>query len=282
LTTPGALSPWDLLAVAVVGAVGIAYACGAWRLASRDARHPPYESAAFALGWSTLLTTLLPPLDAAALDRFSAHMAQHELMMLIAVPLMLAGRPLSICLWGLPSPLRPRAASVLQRGPAKSAWLLLTAPLTAWILHGGVIWIWHAPALYEWAIRNEAVHAIQHLSFVGTSALFWWGLLYGRYGRAGYGAAVFYVFTTAVHTGLLGALLTFAHSPLYLSYQGRAAELHVDALGDQQVAGLLMWVPAGIVLTLTGLALFAAWIGESERRCGTAHNRRLPLPPPTR
>ena len=96
----------------------------------------------------------------------------------------------------------------------------------------------------------------------GTSTLFWWGLVQGRYGRAGYGASVFYVFTTAVHTGILGALFTFMPQPLYALYAARAPE----PLLDQQLAGLVMWIPAGFVLTLAGVALFAAWLAESERR----------------
>jgi cytochrome c oxidase assembly factor CtaG len=221
-----------------------------------------------------LLAAILPPIDSLALERFSIHMAQHELMMLVGVPLMMAGRPLAACVLGLPTALRPHAAKMLQSGPASSTWRVLTTPVVAWTLHGAATWIWHAPPLYEWAVRNEAVHAVQHLFFIGTSALFWWGLLYGRYGRLGYGAAVFYVFTTTVHTGLLGALITFARAPLYQTYSASAAVHHVDALGDQQIAGLLMWVPAGIVLTGTGLALFAAWLGEAQRRTPSPHPDR--------
>lgn len=146
------------------------------------------------------------------------------------------------------------------------AWRALTAPLVAWALHGLVVWLWHVPTLYEAAVRDEAVHALQHATFVGTAALFWSGLIYGHYGRAGYGASVFYVFTTLVHTGLLGAVFTLAPAPLYPHYAARS----LDPLGDQQVAGLVMWVPAGLVLTLTGLALFAAWLGDAGRRAARA------------
>ena len=88
------------------------------------------------------------------------------------------------------------------------------------------------------------------------------GTVYGRYGRTGYGASVFYVFTTAVHTGILGALFTLGTSPFYQVYIERAP----DSLGDQQLAGLVMWIPAGLVLTMAGIGLFAAWLGEAERR----------------
>jgi cytochrome c oxidase assembly factor CtaG len=102
--------------------------------------------------------------------------------------------------------------------------------------------------------------------FLGTALLFWWTLLHGRYGRMGYGVAVIYVFTTAVHTSILGALMTFAQNVWYPIYDGRTAAWHLTALQDQQIGGLVMWVPAGIVFILLGLALLAAWIGESDRR----------------
>jgi len=193
-------------------------------------------------------------------------MAQHELMMLLGAPLVIVGRPLPVWLWGLPERLRGPAVESVQSEIAVRAWRISTAPLVAWALHGIVIWVWHLPSLYEWAIHDEVVHAAQHTMFIATSALFWWGLVYGRYGRAGYGAAVFYVFTTAVHTGILGAMVTFAGTPLYRSYGPPSLARGTDPLADQQVAGLLMWVPAGIVLTLMGLALLLAWLGESERR----------------
>jgi putative membrane protein len=263
---PGAFSVWDIAVLAFLAACGLLYAMGTRRMAARGAVHPRRERVAFACGWGTLVLSVLPPLDSLAVELFSVHMAQHELMMLVGAPLVIAGRPMSTCLWGIPDRWRGSAASALQTRPASRLWRMLTAPLVAWALHGVAIWVWHLPVLYDLAVENEGLHAVQHATFVGTSALFWWGLLYGRYGRAGYGAAVFYVFTTVVHTGILGAAVTFAGVPLYPVYAAPAAARGVDLLSDQQLAGLLMWVPAGIVLTLLGVALFAAWLGEAERR----------------
>jgi putative membrane protein len=193
-------------------------------------------------------------------------MAQHELMMLVGAPLLIAGRPLPVCMAGMTTSVRQRLAMVLQSAPAARPWRALTSPAVAWALHGAAVWIWHVPALYEAAAANEAIHALQHATFVGTAALFWWGMIYGRYGRAGYGAAVFYVFTTTVHTGLLGAILTLATSSFYPGYAVTAAARGVDPVEDQQLAGLIMWVPAGIVLTVAGVALFAAWISAADHR----------------
>ena len=280
INTPQALSPWDVAVLAVLVIVGTLYLFGVVKLARRrtsttrthstsftsPARLARREPWAFAIGWSALVLSVLPPLDSLSLEYFSVHMVQHELMMLVGAPLLILGRPLQRCLAGLPDRLRSPVAHALQTRAMSGTWRVLTAPLVAWALHGLAIWVWHMPVLYDAAVGNEGIHALQHAMFVGTSALFWWGMLYGRYGRAGYGAAVFYVFLTVVHTGILGAMVTFAPTPLYPAYATPAAAHGIDQLVDQQKAGLLMWIPAGLVMTLLGLALFAAWLGESERR----------------
>ena len=265
---PRVFSLWDQATIAGLLVLGALYWSGTRKLRARRAAQPRLEHAAFAAGWLALIAAVLPWFDAAALRLFSAHMAQHELMMLVGAPLIVAGRPLATCLWALPGRWRRRVALPLQTRQASGVVRTMTAPIVAWTVHGLVVWIWHAPGLYQLAVASESVHLLQHSMFVGSSVLFWWGLIYGRYGRAGYGAAVLYVFTTAVHTGILGALLTFATSPLYAVY---ATPGHPDPLGDQQAAGLLMWVPAGLLLTLIGIGFFAAWLGEAERR---AHAQR--------
>jgi putative membrane protein len=263
---PGAFSAWDVAVLALLVATAALYLSGVRRLRRRGGTPPRRERIAFLAGWGALVVAVLPPLDALSIQLFSLHMVQHELMMLVGAPLVIAGRPMPTCLWGLPSALRAGAGRLLQPRAPGAVWRVLTAPVAAWALHGLVIWIWHAPALYDAAVADERLHAVQHAMFVGTSGLFWWGLLYGRYGRAGYGAAAFYVFTTVIHTGLLGALLTFARAPLYTAYAGPAATRGIDPLADQQLAGVIMWIPAGVILMLLGVAFFVAWIGEVERR----------------
>jgi putative membrane protein len=259
---PPSPSGWDLLVTAGLVAMAVLYACGRGRIEGAAARRTRLAAAAFWAGWLAMMAAVLPPLDGLAVQRFSAHMLQHELLMLVGAPLMIAGRAFPTALLGLPARARAAVAPVLQGAPAGGAWRVLSAPLVAWALHGLAVWLWHVPALYEGAVRHEALHFVQHATFVGTAVLFWSGLIYGRYGRAGYGASVFYVFTTLVHTGLLGAVFTLAPSPLYPLYAARTP----DAVADQQIAGLVMWVPAGFVLTATGLALFAAWLGDAGRR----------------
>jgi putative membrane protein len=143
------------------------------------------------------------------------------------------------------------------------SWALLTAPIVAIAVHAATRWVWHVPALFDGALDHPALHAVQHLTFYLTAVLFWWAVVHGRYGRAGHGVSVLAVFVTLAHTGLLAAIITLAPRPLYRTYAGLLGD---RALPDQQVAGLVMWVPAGTLLAMVGLALFAAWLGESSRR----------------
>src|SRR5581483_11986651 len=134
------------------------------------------------------------------------------------------------------------------------------------LLHAAALWAWHVPALYGAAIRSETVHAIEHACFFGSAGLFWWGITRGRYGRLGYGSAVLYVFATAMHSGLLGAALTLAPRAWYPAHAATTAAWGLSPLEDQQLAGLIMWIPASVVFVAAGLFYFALWMKESERR----------------
>jgi putative membrane protein len=242
-----------------------------WARAGEGAGIRRWEAGCFAAGWIALAAALVSPLDALGGILFSAHMAQHEVLMLVAAPLVVLGRPLAVFLWALPPADRERVGRWIQAPAFAVSWRAVTGPLTVWVIHGVALWVWHLPGLYQATLDDELVHALQHLSFFGSAALFWWALIHGRYGRMGYGAAVLYVFSTGMHSGVLGALLTFAPRLWYPIYEERTSAWGLSALEDQQLAGLLMWVPAGVLFILLGLGLFAAWLGEAERR--VAHTR---------
>jgi putative membrane protein len=191
---------------------------------------------------------------------FSVHMTQHELLMLVAAPLLAIGRPLVPMLFALPE----RSRIALATGASGMALRLASAPFPVFLIHALALWVWHIPVLYEAAVLDDRIHLLQHVCFAGTATLFWWGMIRGRYGRTGYGAAFLYIFATAVHSGGLGALLAFSDRAWYSLYVQRA--IHGDAVSDQQLGGLIMWIPSGVVLMLFGLAMFAAWLGDAERR----------------
>jgi putative membrane protein len=236
-----------------------------WRRAGVGRGIRRWQAAAFAAAWLVLVAALSSPMDEWAETYLAAHMVQHELLMAVAAPLFALSAAGIALLWVIPAPLRPDTFALLRRPMPLGLWRGLTAPITVFILHALALWIWHLPRLYDAAVEHEGIHIVQHLCFFGSAALFWWGLIHGRYGRAGYGMSVIYVFATAIHAGLLGALLTVSPHPWYAPYV-IAHPSGITPLEDQQLAGLLMWIPAGVLTAAGGLALFAAWLGESERR----------------
>jgi putative membrane protein len=263
--TTWSFPPAVLVPVALAAAL---FVIGRRRLAARGRSGTirGWEAAAFWSATAAVLLALVSPVDRYSEQLFSVHMGQHELLMIAAAPLYVLARPLVAFLAALPVSWQPRAVAAVRSRGFQRAWRFLTAPLVAIVLHGIVRWAWHLPVLFEAALGDGAIHAVQHLTFFVTASLFWWSIVHGRYGRAGYGVAVLAVFATAAHTGLLGALIALAPTPFYRSYEATARALGTDAASDQVVAGMVMWVLAGTLLTLVALALFAAWIGEAGRR----------------
>jgi putative membrane protein len=195
---------------------------------------------------------------------FSAHMAQHELLMVAAAPLLVVARPLAALLWGLPFGWRRSLGQSSKAKAFQAGWRFLTHPMTAWWIHAAALWLWHIPRLFQATLDNDWIHSAQHVSFLGSALLFWWSLLHAH-GKARYGASVLYLFTTAVHTSILGALLTFASAVWYPVYMTTTSAWGLTPLEDQQAGGLIMWIPAGIIYVVAGLSLFAVWLRESER-----------------
>src|SRR5438067_5177414 len=268
---------WDPLIVFALLLTTFCYLKGLLVMRREGALHSltRWQITSFAAGWLALVIALLSPLHRLGSALFSAHMSQHELLMLIAAPLLALGRPLIPFVWAFSPASRSSIAKIIKVKWFSSLWRAITAPVVVWLLHGFTLWIWHLPALYQATLQSDFVHALQHISFLGTALLFWWTLVHGRYGHMGYGAAVLYIFTTAVHSSILGALLTFARTVWYPIYDGRTIPFGLTALEDQQLGGLIMWIPSGTVFVVIGLALFAAWIGESERRVAYTQSESL-------
>lgn len=248
---PGIVIP--LMISAVLYALGSRRHVGLTRL----------QRSCFWAGWFSLVIALVSPLHPMGEELFSAHMVQHEILMLVAAPLLVVSRPLVTFLWAVPFEWRRTLGRWAKTRPVRGTWLWLTAPMMAWWIHGIAIWAWHAPPLMDATLRSDLVHTAQHLSFFLSALLFWWALFYAH-GRRAYGSGVLYIFTTAAHTGVLGALLTFAPHLWYAPYANTTQAWGLTPLQDQQIGGLIMWVPASIVYIAAGLYLFAAWMKESD------------------
>jgi putative membrane protein len=272
---------WEPVTVGLLVASAALYAAGTravWRRAGVGRGVRRWQALSFAGGLLSLAVALLSPVVWLSTVLFSVHMTQHEILMLVAAPLLVFGQPLFAMLWALPRSGREAWGRWSQTPIVARSWGAITGPFTVFVLHALALWIWHTPRLYEAALHSEAIHAVEHLCFVLTAALFWWAMVHGRYGRIGYGVAVLYIFLTAIHSSVLGALMTISPDVLYADYVSTGAPWQVNALEDQQIAGLLMWVPSGLVFIVFGLALFAAWLGQSDKRVGLG-SVGLPLPP---
>jgi putative membrane protein len=259
---------FEPLVVTALAATAVLYGLGvrrAWQSGSGQGISR-WQAAAFAAGWLAVFAALVSPVDAVSGELFSMHMVQHELLMIIGAPLLVFGSPLLAFLWTLRPAARRATMGALRQPAAVAIWSVLTAPAVVFFLHGAALWAWHVPALYDAAIHSETIHALEHMCFFVSAGLFWWGISRGRYGRLGYGSAVLYVFATAMHSGLLGAALTLSPHAWYPAHLTTTAAWGLSPLEDQQLAGLIMWVPASLIFVAAGLYYFALWMKESERR----------------
>lgn len=252
----------DPLLVVPLALALVIYCAGRLRL-SRRASTPPRPNL-FLAGWVVLTLTLVSPLHEAGERSFTMHMIEHELIMLVATLLLAASGAGGVLAWGLPRPLRVGLGGS-WKSPLRVVWRRLTEPVTATIVQGVVMWAWHAPILFDRALDSFAWHIFQHSCFFVSSLLFWWSMLHPRAGRGGYGLSAACLFATSLIGGALGALMSLAQSPWYAEYAAMGMTgIGLDPVADQQLAGLLMWIPGGLVHGLAALGLFYRWLKASE------------------
>jgi putative membrane protein len=221
----------------------------------------------FGAGWIVLALALASPLDGAGSLAFSAHMVQHELLMIVAAPMMVLGRPLGVWVWALPASWRGKVGSVTHARPVAIFWNAITKPLNAWLLHFAALWLWHVPAFFQAALKNNGIHALQHASFLFSALLFWWAVLGKQVGHGARGMAIISLFSTMMHTGALGALFTFSESVWYPAYADSAMHAFgLTPVEDQQLGGLIMWIPGGLAYVIAGLGLMAGWLAQPGGR----------------
>jgi len=249
------LEPFMLILLASTSWLYIRGVRRLWAKAGRGRGVPFARVLCFAGGQAALIIALISPLDSLGGTLLSAHMAQHGLLAGVAPPLLVLGRPDAAFAWALTPFWTTGSLATVWRSVSRLERALST-PMRATVLYGIAMWLWHAPALFGAAVAHDWVHALQHLSFFVSALLFWRGLLHARsVGRSAGAAAA--AFITFMHTGLLGGLITIAPEPLYSAYVGRTESWGLSALADQQLAGLLMWVPLGAPYVAAGLLLGA-------------------------
>ena len=209
--------------------------------------HTVIRKVLFGAGLAVVALTVLPPLTGFSEQLFSAHMLQHLLLIVVAAPMLTASG----------------AFDGLQRFAVVRK---LTEPVTAWVAFVGIFLLWHWPAAFQWAAQRESTILLEHASILIGALLFWSVALSVR-GEAwlSYGARALFVMTAAVVTDLPGVIMLFAPRALCVMPGENAPAFGITPLEDQQIAGLLMWVPANLVFFGFATWLFALWISDSHK-----------------
>jgi putative membrane protein len=252
--------PWVTVPLALVLFL---YVSGLARLTSRAKLGRP-RPWLFVGGWAVLALSLISPLHEGGEVSFTLHMIEHELIMLVATLMLAASQAGGVLAWGLPAPLR-RQLGGSWKAPIASTWRVLTDPLIATALQSIVMWLWHAPGLFDLALESRGWHIAQHASFILASLLFWSAMLNPR--RGGYLLSAFCLFVTSLVEGALGALMALAESPWYSGYAAMGMSgIGLDPTTDQQLAGLLMWIPGGLVHGAVAVLLMYRWLYMSGKR----------------
>ncbi|HEX8125201.1 MAG TPA: cytochrome c oxidase assembly protein [Allosphingosinicella sp.] len=257
--------PWIVVPLLLLACL---YATGAGRLhrRSRLGRGERIQGAGlFASGWLVLAVALVSPLHQSAERSFTVHMIEHELIMLAAAWLLAASRPLPVLLWALPKAWRARVGGLGARPWLSGSWRFLTDPVAATVVQAVVLVAWHMPALFDRALADPYWHVAQHGAFLAAALLFWSAMANGRGGRHAFGVAALCLFATSLVGGLLGALMSFSASPWYLGYARMGmTPLGLSPVEDQNLAGLLMWIPGGLVHAGAALWFLYRWMKASE------------------
>lgn len=215
-------------------------------------------------GWLVLALSLVSPLHEGGERSFTLHMIEHELIMLVSTLLLAASGAGGVIAWGLPRSLR-LALGGNWKSPLQRLWKWLTEPVTATAIQAVVMWVWHAPPLFDRALGSFGWHIAQHACFFVSSLLFWWAMLHPRERGSGYGVSAACLFATSLIGGALGALMSFSASPWYAQYAAMGMTgIGLDPVDDQRLAGLIMWIPGGLVHASAALALAYKWLKASE------------------
>lgn len=266
--TEWTFEPWVILPLAISAALfGIGFA----RLKARSEHGSSAlkrRALLFALGWLVLAVAVVSPIHHAGEHSFTFHMIEHELLMLAAAPLLVASEPLAIMLWAFPAGERRALGNATKRPVIAAPWRTLTDPLIATVVQGAALWLWHAPTLFDLALEHEGWHIAQHLSLL-VSALFFWSAMFHR--RRNPGVAAGALFVTSLVGGALGAFMAVSQSPWYAPYAAMGlTPIGLTPAEDQQMAGLIMWIPGGMFHALFALGFVGSMLRD-KREASHAH-----------
>ncbi len=265
---PGILLEWrpEPLILAGVAVAAIVWLWMTRRVARLHPLHPPsgWRSAAFFGGLGAIGLALISPIDAYEGSLFSVHMLQHMILELVSAPLLVLAAPVTLALRAASPPIRRLLLEFLHSRIVA----VVSFPLLAWVIFAAVNWGWHFSRLYNQALENQALHDVEHLSFLVAALLFWWpvvGADPSRW-RLPYPARLFYLFLAMPQNSFLGVALMSAPAVLYGHYLAIVRSWGPSPLVDQNVGGALMWVGGDLIFLLAMGLVVAAWVRREDRR----------------
>jgi len=253
-----------------VGTAALVYLVADARVRRARGRVPrPRARLAFFAGLGVVVLALTGPIDAAVTTSFSVHMVQHLLLTMIAAPLLLLGAPITLALQVWPGTPRRWLLATLRSAPAR----LLANPLLAWALFFVVLWGIHVTGLYETALRNDGVHALEHVALLVTALLFWMPIVRADPVPSGlsYPARILYLFVAMPAMAFLGLTIVTSRHVLYPTYA--KADGVARALADQRAAGAIMWAGTMVLIVPALGFVLLDWMRADEREAARVDAR---------
>ncbi|MBI4525929.1 MAG: cytochrome c oxidase assembly protein, partial [Deltaproteobacteria bacterium] len=247
------------------------YIIGWWHLRKRNLHGAKkWQLWLYLTSMATICLALLSPIDALGSSLFLFHMVQHELLMMVAAPLLLLGNPMPVLLWGFPPRLRYGLGRLLIRGAfVRRALKIITWMGVTWPLYIINLWAWHYPPAFEAALRNDLIHDLQHVCFFITGLLFWWPVINPApkvHGQIPYGFRILYVMAAALPTMFpVMGLVFFTQRILYPYYTAVPRLWDLTPLEDQSQGWAIMALSEGSAY-LIAILLLVARMAEHEER----------------
>jgi len=224
------------------------------------------------LGLATIFVALQSPIERYDTTLFSIHMIQHVLLMLFAAPFLALGAPITLVLRTVRPETRRRVVlPILHSLPVR----IITFPVITWVLFAAVMWGTHFSPIFERSLEEPTVHQFEHLLYIVTACLFWWPVvaLDPSPWRMREPARILYTFLQMPQNTFLGLAIISAPAPLYSHYATLGLDWGPGPLGDQQMAGAVMWVVGDLVFLVAILGIVVGWMRREERESAAADAR---------
>lgn len=261
------LEPWEFyptLLVVLPLAIGV-YAVGVMRRRRAGLHTGFWRNFCFYLGTTLVYAVMQTHLDYLAQHMFWIHRAQHLVLHHLAPFLIMLAAPYEVVAWGLPAGLRTQVLVPLwRRYGLRRAYRVLQNPLLACLLFVGLIYFWLLPSVHFIAMLDLRLYKVMNWSMVLDGLMFWWLMLDPRSrsqgARIGFGTRVLLLFVVMVPQMLLGAYICFVHRDLYSVYAVCGRIWPIDPMTDQQVGGLITWIPSAMMSVLGTLVVLHHWM----------------------